>query len=836
MCAAAPARAADEAAAPELLHDVLPLLRARCVKCHGPMKHEAELNLGTPRSIARGGDQGAPVVAGKPDESLLWQRVEADEMPPESPLMDEEKELLRRWVASGAAGLPTAEEAAKPGPDHWAFVPPARPQPPEVAHAERVGNEVDRFLLAALERRGLGFAPEADRATLARRVSFDLTGLPPAPDEVAAYLADETEGAYRRMVERCLASPRYGERWGQHWLDAAGYADSNGYFNADSVRPLAYRYRDYVIGAVNADKPFDRFIQEQLAGDEMAGYEPGGDVTPDTAALLVATHLLRNAPDGTGESDGNPDELRVDRFAVLEGTVQIVASSMLGLTVQCARCHDHKFEPVTQEEYYGLQAIFWPSYCPDKWRKPAERTTSIATRAEREEHARLTKEIDEKIKGLKDALAELADPVRKDLVEEKLAKLDEPLQSQLREALGRKNKKQTDADRELIKAHEKELAVTDDDVAAKSAEYNQARAKTNEEVSGLERQRPRPLEQIALLWEVQSPAEPHHLLVRGDYRAPGPEVGPSVPRSLLSGGMQYKAEKAPGRGSGRRTALARWITDSRHPLLARITVNRIWQHHFGRGIVTTADNFGYTGAIPTHPELLDYLATEFIAGGWSVKAVHRLILNSSAYRQSSTASESAGRADPDNVLLSRFPLLRLDAEGIRDAMLRTSGELDLAGGGPFVPTMRQEDGEVIVEEKLSGACRRSIFLQRRRTQINTMLDVFDAPQVVTNCTRRNTSTIATQSLSLLNSQFVTARAKAMADRLAREAGDDPGARIAHAFLLAYGRAPRAAERAAAEAFVAAQPAAYASQADAQQRAWQDLCQMLLASNAFLYIE
>jgi Protein of unknown function (DUF1553)/Protein of unknown function (DUF1549)/Planctomycete cytochrome C len=828
--------AAEEQTRVDLRHDVLPLLRARCVKCHGPMKHESGLNLSTPRSIARGGESGASIVAGNLDDSFLWERIDANQMPPETPLSIEERTVLQRWIEAGAPGLPTAEEAGKPGPDHWAFVPAVRAEPPAVAHLDRVRSDVDRFILAELERRGLELAPPADPTTLVRRVSIDLIGLTPSPEEIATFLADAAPGAYERMVDRYLASPRYGERWGQHWLDAAGYADSNGYFNADTDRPLAYRYRDYVIAACNADKPFDQFLQEQIAGDELAGFDPSGDVTPEMVDRLVATHFLRNAPDGTGESDGNPDEQRADRFTVIEGTVQVLASSLLGMTVQCARCHDHKFEPVTQREYYELQAIFWPAYNPDQWRQPKDRTVAVAPRDARDQHAVRSKALNEQIKDLNATLEKGIEAARQRLSDERLARLDDPARQQLQQALDRKKGDRSEAEQDLVKAHKAEVELAEDVLATKLPDFAELRDTTKEKIAALESQRPAAFEQLAVLYDLQASPPPHHLLVRGDYRALGAEVGPGVPQVLCAPERMYEVGPERPSTTGRRSGLARWLTNPRHPVVARVAVNRIWQNHFGRGIVSTTDNFGYTGAPPSHPELLDFLAVEFIEGGWSTKAIHRLILNSAVYRQSTAASESVRQADPDNLLLSRFPLLRLDAETIRDSMLRSSGELDLAVGGPYVPTTRTPTGEVVVAADAPGAARRSIYLQRRRTQPDSMLDVFDAPQVTTNCTRRNTSTIALQSLSLLNSEFVTGRASAMAARLDRTVGDDVAAKITQGFLLAFSRPPTAEERAAAEAFIATQPTTYQGSLDAQARAWRDFCQMLLASNAFLYVE
>ncbi|HEX7445993.1 MAG TPA: DUF1549 domain-containing protein, partial [Pirellulales bacterium] len=375
-----PAFAVDETV-PAHEGDVLPLLRARCVKCHGPNRREAELDLSTLPGLAAGGENGVVVDRAAPLESLIWQRVASGEMPPEVPLPEVERQVLRRWLTAGAAGLPVAASAADAA-EHWAFRPLAPPPLPDAANAGEAPTAVDRHLLAALEANGLTFSPKADRYTLIRRLSFDLTGLPPTPEQIEAFVADERPDAYERLVDRCLASPHYGERWGKWWLDAAGYADSNGYFSADSDRPLAYRYRDYVVAALNRDMPLNRFLCEQLAGDELCDYRPGAEVRPHQVEPLVATHFLRNAQDGTGESDGNPDEVRADRYSVLEGAQQIIGSALLGLTLQCARCHDHKFEPITQADYYQLQAILAGAFDPDHWVKPNERQIVTASAAE----------------------------------------------------------------------------------------------------------------------------------------------------------------------------------------------------------------------------------------------------------------------------------------------------------------------------------------------------------------------------------------------------------------------------------------------------------------------
>ena len=344
---------------PVLERDVLPLLKVRCLKCHSPLKSKGKLNLSSPRSLARGGVNGPVIVPGNPEESTLWDLVSNDEMPPkpEDPLSSDEKSLLRRWIEQGARNLPiaTAIRGTSPSTDHWAFAPAARPRPPSLSNHHRVRTPIDHFIQKALADQGLAIGPDADRTTLVRRVSFDLTGLPLQPEEVAAFVSDPDPEAYEKLVDRLLASPRYGERWGKFWLDASGYSDSNGYFSADSDRPLAYRYRDYVIRAFNSDRPLDQIVREQLAGDELAGARHGDDATPATIDLLIASHFLRNGQDGTGESDGNPDEVRADKYAVLEGAIQIIGSSLLGLTLQCAQVPSTtSSRPVAQQEYYRI--------------------------------------------------------------------------------------------------------------------------------------------------------------------------------------------------------------------------------------------------------------------------------------------------------------------------------------------------------------------------------------------------------------------------------------------------------------------------------------------------
>jgi hypothetical protein len=639
------------------------------------------------------------------------------------------------------------------------------------------------------------------------------------------------------MIERYLASPHYGERWGKYWLDSAGYADSNGYFSADSERPFAWRYRDYVIAAFNADKPYDRFVQEQLAGDELAGYVPDGDINADTATLLTATHFLRNAPDGTAESDGNPDEVRTDRFTVLEGTLQIVMNSLLGVTIQCARCHRHKFEPVTQREYYRLQAIFFPAYNPDRWQTPKQRIVQAGSRAERARWRQLNDAIDRQVKALQSGLDALRSSIMDQLLHERLEHLDATERDQVVKVVNTAKEKRTPAQKALLATHAKTVAVEESDLAKRFPEFAAFRDQVKKTIATRTKDRPPELAKLSVFVETDPKPPPHHLLRRGQHNQPEDEVEPGVPAALCTPRNAYRVEPPPtGRiSTGRRSAFARWVTSPENPLFARVMVNRIWQHHFGTGLVATPDNLGQSGAKPSHPELVDYLAAEFVSSGWSVKALHRAIMSSSVYRQASGPRASLAKLDPDNRLLGSFPLRRLDAEALRDAMLCVTGELDRRVGGPYVPTKRVPDG-VLLPEGHEGAKRRSVYLEQRRTQVLTFLQLFDAPVIVANCSARPTSTVPQQALALLNSPFARARAEAFARRVQADAGPDVDKRLALAFRLTCARPPLAAETEAARRFLAAQHQVYDGRKDGELLSWTDLCQMILASNAFLYVE
>jgi len=734
-----------------------------------------------------------------------------------------------------ACGVPTGLATNS---THWAFQPLARPAIPASANT----GPIDAFVASTLAQSRRTPPVEADRRTLIRRLSFDLRGLPPSMEEVEAFLQDTRKDAYGRLVESFLSSPQYGERWGRHWLDIVGYADSNGYFAADSDRPLAWKFRDYVVRSINADKPLDRFIQEQIAGDELVGYVAGGDVTPEMIDPLIATHFWRNAPDGTTESDGNPLEVKVDKYAVIEGNVQILSSAFLGLTLQCARCHDHKFEPVTQAEYYGLQAILRPAFDPDRWLKPNERTIEIGLRAEREAHKRRVAEVERDLKTLKDSLEGLTAPFRKQVLDENLAPLGVSLRKAIQKALDTKEKERNDAMKALLKTNAALVDISNEALGNKFAAFSAAAEPIRQAIKKREAEKPAPLDRIAATFETTNTPPLHHLLTRGNHAKEGKEIAPGTPDFFNVSFERTATNESALDSSHRRLALAHWLTSSNNPIVARVLVNRVWHYHFGQGLVSTVDNLGQSGARPASPELLDWLASEMIQSGWSLKHLHRLILNSVTWKQVS---------DPMNAdsPLTRTQPRRLDAESLRDAMLAVGGELELKAGGPFVPTKTDKQGQVIVDEKQAGAFRRSIYLQQRRTAPVSFLSTFDGPAHNPVCVQRVSSTVALQSLSLLNSEFVHLRARAFARRVigsaafrplqsnddeARRSGLKPA--LLYTFELAYNRAPTTDELSAAEDFVREQSAVYRDQTDADVRVWSDLCQMLLASNAFLYVD
>ncbi len=723
---------------------VRPVLQARCVDCHGGGSRKGGLDLTSREGLLKGGGRGPAVSLEAPGESLLIDAIHHRElaMPPKGKLPRAELDALSRWVSMGAP-WPTGALASKAGPppvddrarNFWSFRPVVRPGVPCVSRGDWARSPVDRFILAGLEAAGLTPAPPASRTSLLRRVSYDLTGLPPTPEEVEAFLADASPDAYERIVDRLLASPRHGERWARHWLDLVRYAETDGY-EFDAPKPGAWRYRDYVIGSLNADKPYDRFVREQLAGDEL---RPGSD------EALVATGYYRVGP----WDSGAPDKLQA-AFDELDDLVGTTGQVFLGLTAQCARCHDHKSDPFPTSDYYRMLAFF-------RGVRRYSTRTSLRPLAEPGE-------------GDAAALAE----TRKKLesVGTQIRAIEDALLPHL-EGVERDDFRSEQYRAEIVERHVPRDVSPDDFRRYQSL---------GREKSALERSRPQ-----ALCVTEGGPTPPETaILFRGNPRSPGGRVEPGFPTVIAAESPALPAPPEGSRSSGRRAVLADWIASPKNPLTARVMVNRIWQHHFGRGLVRSASDFGFKGTPPTHPELLDWLASEFVDGGWSIKAMHRLIVTSSAYRMSSRPDPDALAVDPENDRLWRFDLRRLEAEEVRDSILAACGTISLGtmGGPPVYPRIQRE---VLVGQSRPGSgwgrssaeeqSRRSIYVHVKRSLAVPLLASFDAADVDASFPVRFATTQPTQALGLLNGEAINDQARAFAEDVRARSGRDPAAQV-----------------------------------------------------------
>jgi hypothetical protein len=839
--------------------DVRPILKQHCFQCHGEEeKPEAGLDLRLVRTMQKGGDSGAAVVAGDHKASLLFQRVADGEMPPDkkNPLSEKQREVLARWIDSGTKTARPEPEAIT-GPvitdeerNHWSFQPVVRPTLPPVVEGAKVRTPVDRFVLARLEKDGFSLAAEASRRTLIRRLTFDLWGVPPTPEQVQEFLSDTANDAYERLVERLLASPRYGERWGRHWLDVAGYADSDGYGPDDVQRPHSFHYRDYVIQSINADLPFDQFITEQLAGDELIT-SPLNNLSAEDARLLTATGYLRMAPDGTS---GPTDNANLAKNEVMAETLKIVSTSLMGMTVGCAQCHDHRYDPIPQSDYYALRAVFEPAIDWKNWKSPSQRLVSLYTDADREAAAKVEAEAKEIEKKRTEKQTEFIAAA----IEVELKKFPEAEQEAARKTAHTPDKERTDEQKALVKKFPN-LNISPSSLYLYDRKAADELQKMQDEATAIRKKKPKEEFLHALVEPADSKAATY-LFHRGDIDQPKQELKPGgLTVVSLNTGISPIPEKDPARKtSGRRLALAKQIIDRRHPLTSRVLVNRVWHHHFGRGIVSTLGDFGALGTKPTHPELLDWLADEFMAGGWSLKSLHRVIVLSQAYRQSSETPAKLLEADPDNLLLGRAPVRRLEAEAIRDASLQASGLLNDAAFGEAVPVMADNSGRWILGiENLSAGrpgpviplngqeYRRSVYVQARRSRPLAVLDTFDWPSMSPNCELRRTSTVPPQSLMLMNSDFVIGVAKALAARVTKAVPEDPAGQVSAVWNLVYCRPPAADEAVTALKFVVEQTEQFrktpAKKDEAlgespEVEAMTSLCQMLLSSNEFLYVD
>jgi len=764
---AIPVLAEDRAAIDFFEKSIRPLIVEKCQSCHGAAKAKAGLRLTDRQSLLKGGESGPAVVPNAPDESRLIQAVRylgEPKMPPKQKLSAAEVETLVRWVASGAPWPSAPARAASPAsfePTHaqrrwWAFQ-PVRDEPPPSGNGRRPAEtEIDDFLRDACRSQGLTPAPPADRRTWIRRATFDLTGLPPSPDEVASFAADDSAVAFERVVDRLLASPAHGQRWARHWLDVARYAD---YYDADPKTRTAscelteaWRYRDWVVDSFNRDLPFDQFITHQIAGDLLPDPD-GGGVYP---AGLVATTFLSNGVWDRGDAD--KEKIVSD---MVDDQIDTVGKAFLGLTLGCARCHDHKFDPVSQRDYYGLAGIFYSIHI------------------------------------LKDLGAKGAEYVMNRV----------PLVPQAQ-----------------VEAREKQLALIAQTEAALAAAAKEPRSEASEKkraelIARRDRLRHDLPAEPPLAMAVQEGGTPGGLFpriqdvpvhIRGSYARLGPVVARRMPR-FFAGAAQPTIRV----GSGRRE-LARWVAAAANPLTARVIVNRVWQWHFGAGLVRTPSNFGMLSEPPTHPKLLDWLAARFVDDGWSLKKLHRRIMSSAAYRRASVVGRDQLARDPENRWLARFSPRRLDAEEVRDAMLSTSGQLDRTPRGPAA------DG--------IDTPRRSLYIQTARWDRSSFAILFDAANPDASTEKRTQSTVAPQALVFLNHPFVLAQARHLAQRLGTEFSSDASARIERIYRLLLARPARGEEVEVCRRFLA-RPGRPRAEDD-----WTGLAHVLFCSNEFMYVD
>ena len=873
-------------ASPLFETQVRPILKTHCFPCHGEEeKHEGKLDLRLARLIAKGGESGPALVAGKHADSLLWKRITASEMPPgEKKLNEKDRRTIAAWIDAGAKTVRPEPEAISDDDvtederAFWSFQSIRRSAIPPVRQRDRVRTPVDAFLLARLEHDQLSLADDADAVTLLRRAYFDLLGLPPTPEEVDEFLADRDPGAFERLIDRLLESPHYGERWARHWLDVAGYADSDGYGEKDLERKYAFKYRDWLIRAINADRPWDELIREQLAGDELllslttalrgkpalkgkAPIEYRG-LTEQQAEMLIATGFLRMGPDGTGDAAVNQDAARNECIAE---TIKIVSTSLLGLTVGCAQCHSHRYDPISHVDYHRMRAIFEPALNWKDWRAPNARLISLWTVEQNE----LVTKCDVEIKRLEQERADKIEELAANFREKNMEGLPDELKDKIREAYKTPLAKRTNEQKQLLADHPKAAVGVNLIDRNLKDEHKAIMDQFGKLIA--DQRAIRPADDFAhCLTEVPGKIPPTFLFFRGEITQPKQEVAPgelsvlcspSRPPSTSQGAefsTRIPADDPSLPTSGRRLAYARHLTNGQHPLVARVFVNRVWMHHFGRGLVATPGDFGRLGEKPTHPELLDWLADEFLRSGWSLKKLHRLLMTSTAYRQSSRRRPELDAVDPDNRLLGRMSIRRLEAETVRDAILAVSGDLTPKLFGTPIPVTPDETGQIIVgvdtrdgagrptgkKVPLNGEeYRRSVYITVRRTMPLAMLETFDAATLAPNCAIRTPSTVAPQSLMLMNNEFASDQSEALADRVAREAGSVPAAQARLAWRLTLAREPSDAQVQTAVAFLtehaeqfAGQPADKKNPVTPAQRALSSYCQALLISNGFLYID
>jgi mono/diheme cytochrome c family protein len=791
---------------------VYDIFKTHCLECHGESR-KGGLDLRTHETLIKGSASGRVVVPHEPQKSklfLLVSHANPDEvMPPKKPRIPEEDiQAIAEWIEDGGS-LEAVSDAV---PDNrrspealarleerpirpaerqaWAFQKPRRPPVPQLAPMpahQRAAHPIDAFLVTAMRAKGLTPSPPADRRTLIRRVYLDVLGLLPPPAEVEAFVADRSPDAWPRLVDRLLASPHYGERWARHWLDLVRYADSGG-FEFDVDRPEGWRYRDYVVRAFNSDKPYAQFVREQIAGDE---YAPGDD------DAMIATGFLRLGPEGGGGGErGRQDSL--------EDIIATTTLTFTGLTVACARCHNHKFDPIPQKDYYRIQSIFYSTRPADHPLVPAHQVA--AHRAE-------TARVDGLLRPLREAKRTMEAPYLKQLVDREIAQLPEYLQVAWKTPAAER----TDGQRLNVAQIERTLQmdslrakITEEHIVAlMPPEVLAKHAALKKEIAAVDAGKPKPFATARAIGESGREPRPTYFLHRGSIDNKGSLMSPGVLSVASETEYTFPAPPPDAKTSWRRRGFAEWLVSPDNPLTARVMVNRLWQHHFGEGIVRTPSNFGKMGEPPSHPELLDWLAVEFVERGWSLKALHRLMLTSDAYQMASSDIQGNVAIDPENRMFWRMPRQRLEAEAIRDVILDAAGTLDRTMGGPNVfPYIDPDLFEASSKRNWPGkpdddpsTWRRSLYVFSKRSIRYPLFEAFDQPNLINSVDRRNRSTVAPQALLLMNNAFVLSQARQFSARLQREAGSSIPAQVDLAFRITLGRPADDVERQKAIAYV-----------------------------------
>jgi hypothetical protein len=812
----------DPVAVSRFEEQIRPLLLDRCQKCHSGSAPKGGLRLDSAEGIRRGGESG-PVIAARAEDSRLIQAIRHQKglkkMPPDGKLSDAQIAELVAWVEAGAIwpkeSTPSTSQTATPIP-HWSFQPVPKVEPP-IGDPDWSSHPIDRFIAAKWPEQQVQPVQVANERTLLRRVYFDLIGLPPQPNEVAAFLQDSTPHAFERVVDRLLGSAQYGERWGRYWLDVARYADTAG-DNADYPVPEARLYRDYVIDSFNRDKPYDQFVREQLAGDILASEGPDDDY----AEGVIATTFL-------GLSRRYATAPYEFWHLSLEDSIDTVGQAFMGLTLRCARCHDHKYDPITTRDYYGLYGIFESTQYP--WAGGEE----FASKSFPRQHFvplvpdSVAKPKQEAFQArLNDMTQQIAAIERDDPLAKSLADLNKRLADLMTRIGQLKETKQTTTE-------------LDQDLASTTKQRDDVQQQLQNKLTPL-RTEHRNLQRIGVPSDLplayavrEGTVRPTFVQLRGEPERKGAEV----PRGAIAVLMNGRSLKIPDAESGRRQ-LAEWLTTSEHPLTARVMVNRIWQHHFGQGLVASPSNFGVRGARPTHPELLDWLAGEFVRSGWSIKAMHRLILSSKTWQLASTDDAANSARDPENRFYWRHDRCRLDAEAIRDAMMRTSGRLNLARPGthPFPPVTDWGYTQHNQFRAVYPATYRSVYLMTQRLQRHPFLALFDGPDPNTTTEKRTTATVPLQALYLMNSPDIKIEADAFARRLLDVAADET-VRIQYAYELAFARPASPDEIVNALRFLSEyrqQLRQVGRTNEVEIEAWTSYARVLLTSNEFFYVD